>query len=139
MYRVILCLPFCLLMASDRRDVPLSAKSADAKADVVKDNGAALPRPAEMEKLAQTDPIAFMEHCLRRYAREVKGYTLVLQKQEKLAGKIYPKEEISVRFREQPQSVYFQWLEGSRLAERTLYVEGENDGKLLARDRKSVV
>ena len=105
MYRVILCLPFCLLMASDRRDVPLSAKSADAKADVVKDNGAALPRPAEMEKLAQTDPIAFMEHCLRRYAREVKGYTLTLKKQERINGKTNPAETIEVYFNEKPHSV----------------------------------
>jgi hypothetical protein len=112
-----------------------AAPAAVARADAVKDNGAALPDTATMEKLARTDPIAFLENCIRRCGREAKSYTLTLQKQETIGGKIQPSEVVEVAFRAKPHSVYFNWLEGARLAERVLYVEGENDGKMLARPK----
>lgn len=135
MRRIILCLPLCLCLGSDRRAEPPALPTAVVRADVVKDNGGALPTAAEFEKLAKLDPIAFLEAALRRYAREVKGYTLTMQKQERLGGKLHPTEVIEVRFVEKPHSVHFTWIEGARLAERVMYVEGENDGKMLARPR----
>jgi hypothetical protein len=122
-------------MASDRRDTPAAANPTVVRANLVQDNGGQLPSNAEMEKLAQANPVAFFETCLRRYAREVKGYTCIMQTQERLDGKIHPREIIQVRYRDQPHSVFFNWVEGSRLAERALYVEGENDGKMLARPK----
>ncbi|OAI53169.1 hypothetical protein AYO44_16250 [Planctomycetaceae bacterium SCGC AG-212-F19] len=136
MIRILLCLPLCLCLGSDRPNVePAVPAAAAARADVVKDTGAALPSAAEMEKLARTDPVAFLENCIRRCVREVKGYSLTLQKQENIAGKIQPSEIVQVHFREKPHSVFFNWVEGARLAERVLYVEGENDGKMLARPK----
>jgi hypothetical protein len=104
----------------------------------VKDTGSALPSNADMERLAQKQPIAFLENCLLRCGREVKGYTLTLHKQENIGGKIHPTEVIEVCFRDKPHSVLFKWVEGARLAERALYVEGENDGKMLARPSGTV-
>jgi hypothetical protein len=93
----------------------------------------ALPDAAEMERLARDNPIAFLENCIRRYKRDVKGYSLVMHKRERIDGKLQRKELIEVFFKEEPFSVYFRWLEGARKAERALYVEGENKGKMLAR------
>lgn len=135
MHRILLCLPLCLCMASDRRDTPAAAKPTLAQANLVPDDGGPLPTADQLEKLAQSNPLAFFEACLRRYAREVKGYTCLFHKQERLEGRVNPPEVIEVRFREQPHSVLFHWLEGARLAERALYVEGENDGKMLARPK----
>jgi hypothetical protein len=90
-----------------------------------------LPDAAEMEKLARTDPVGFLENCLRRYQREVKGYSLVMQKQERLRGKLYPKEVMEVCFQENPYSVYLHWIQGARKAERVVFVAGENNGKML--------
>lgn len=130
-----LCLPLCLCLGSDRpTEIPVPP-TAVVRADEVKDNGGELPTAAELERLAKQDPIAFLEACLRRYAREVKGYNLTMQKQERLSGKLHATEVIEVRFVEKPHSVHFTWIEGARLAERALYVEGENDGKMLARPR----
>src|SRR5207244_10011064 len=42
-------------------------------------------------------------------------------------------ERIEIAFREKPFSVLFKWKEGWRLAEKTLYVEGENEEMLLVR------
>lgn len=133
MQRLLLCLPFCLLMAPDRPDSPPASKSVLTPAQAVPGSRDALPGAAEMERLARNNPAAFLEYGLRHYAREVKGYTLTMQKQEYLDGKLNPKEVIEVCFRDQPHSVYFNWVEGGGRAERALYVEGENNGKMLAR------
>jgi hypothetical protein len=70
---------------------------------------------------------------LKRYNREVKGYRCILQKQEFIDGKLYPTEVMEVCFREKPHSVYMAWKEGTRRAERVLYVKGANDDKMLCR------
>jgi hypothetical protein len=91
------------------------------------------PSAAEMERLARDKPIEFLETCLRVYDRTVKGYTLTMQKQERIGGKLQRTEVIDVAFRDQPPAVLMRWVEGARLAAASLYVEGENNGKLLVR------
>jgi hypothetical protein len=91
------------------------------------------PTQAEMDQLARNDPIAFLETCLRRYDRDVQGYHLTMFKRERINGKLRPPELVDVYFKEQPHSVYLNWLEGAAKAGRALYVEGENNGKMLAR------
>jgi hypothetical protein len=86
-----------------------------------------------MPRLAKKDPVAFLRACLLRYGREVKGYRCTLQKQERLGGKLQRSEVIDVAFREKPFSALLDWREGARLAQRVLYVRGENRGKLLVR------
>src|SRR5438876_2963892 len=94
----------------------------------------ALPTAAEMEKLARTDAPAFLRACIRRYDKEVRGYTAVLEKQEFLNGKLGPVEVVAVAFREDPFSVFMKWTTApAGRADRALYVEGANDGKTLAR------
>jgi hypothetical protein len=100
---------------------------------VVTDDGSALPDAAGLERLARTDPLAFLEVCLRRYDREVRGYRATLRMQERLRGKEPRPEVIDVCFREEPFSVLLQWREGVGRALSTLFVRGENNDKLLAR------
>src|SRR5262249_49173793 len=92
-----------------------------------------LPSAADMERLARDKPIEFLETCLRNNDRTVRGYTLVMQKQERIGGKLQRTEVIDVAFRDKPHSVLLRWVEGARLAAASLYVEGENDGKMLVR------
>src|SRR5207302_3974195 len=98
----------------------------------VEDTGKKLPDNARMEVLAKENPVAFLENCLIRYDREVKGYSLLMQKQERLEGTLYKKEITEVHYREGPEkgghSVFMRWLEGARLAARVVYVDGENKG-----------
>jgi Protein of unknown function (DUF1571) len=90
---------------------------------------------AALEELATKKPVEFLEHCLNRYPDQVHGYRCIFEKQEKVNGKLRAKEKIQVHFRAQPFSVHMHWLKGNDLfgAVKTLYVEGENDGLLLAR------
>src|SRR6266542_3271330 len=92
---------------------------------------------ARMEGLAKEDPIAFLEKCLARYDREVKGYSLTMQKQERLQNKLQKREVIEVYFQHGPapkgHSVFMRWIEGARLAARVLYVDGQNNNKMVVK------
>jgi hypothetical protein len=100
------------------------------------DTKAALPSAAEMESLARTHPVAFLRACLSRYRREVHGYICILDKQERLNGKLGPVETINVGFREEPFSALLLWqTPPAGMADRALYVAGQNGGKALARGK----
>lgn len=124
------CLPLCFLCISDSSSTepPPPAPFRD-----VADRGNPLPSEAEMERLAKNDPIAFLQECIRRYDREVQGYTTTLSKHERIEGSIHPSELIEVAFREKPFSVRMKWKQGAGRAAAVLYVKGENRDKLLVR------
>ena len=130
MRRALLCLPLCLLCTSDSSS--LAAPPTAAFRDVA-DTGNPLPSEAEMERLAKDDPIAFLKNCIRRYDREVQGFTTTLRKQERTEGRLQSTEIIDVAFREKPFSVLMRWKEGARRASAVLYVKGENRDQLLVR------
>jgi hypothetical protein len=100
------------------------------------DTSEQLPSPERLATLAQTDPVAFLRACLLRYRKEAKGYTAILHKQERLNGKVGPIETIAVTFREEPFSVLLAWkTPPAGMADRALYVAGQNGGKALARGK----
>ncbi len=132
MRRLLLCLPLSLLVAPEPAPRPASAPIQVALLPPG-DNDVPLPTENQLARLARTDPVGFIEACQRRIAREVKGYRCLLKKQERLAGKLKPSELIEAQFREDPFSVYLNWKEGTRLAQRVLYVKGENKDKLLVK------
>ena len=87
-----------------------------------------LPTNEEMEKLAKSDPITFLEACLVRYDKEVKtGFSCTLQKQERIQGKLMKREVIKVHYKNEPHSVFFEWVENAGRAFRVYYIEDEDD------------
>jgi hypothetical protein len=128
MRRMMVCLPLCFLI------IPWVTEESDsgAREDIAAfvDDSAQLPDTQKMEKLAQEDPIIFLENCLRKYTRSVKGYHCTFLKQERLSGKLQPSEVIAATFRQEPYGVFFKWKEGTRLAQSALYLEGENQEKI---------
>lgn len=132
---LLLCLVPCYLLAAAPSGPAPHVRPPERAVAAVPDDGRALSDAARMEQMAQQEPVAFLGECLRRYQRDVKGYTLTLQKRERLGGKLRDPEVLRVAFREEPYAVYLEWAEGGRLATRALYAEGENGGKMLARAR----
>lgn len=119
MYRLLIGLPLCLLPAPNHPDMPL----ADHRE---------LPGIISKDPLPTGDPIAFLEKCLDKYDEQrIEGYTCILQKQERSEGKLMPREEVEVAFRDKPHGVFMHWLHGTRRADSVLYVAGENDSKML--------
>jgi hypothetical protein len=117
----LLCLPLCLLLAPSYPgatiEVPTLTTVDVAQTDPAKSKN--LPDP-------QKNTLGFLRACLKKYDETVKGYTLTFEKQERVAGKLSPREIIKVCFRDEPHSVYFDWQQGAKMAQKALYVEGEN-------------
>ncbi len=148
----LLCCPLVAAAPSDsayhsltsRRSLVLTDRSAPATAALMvpgdgklarllAEQGQACAREGALATAPQTDPVAFLKESIQRYERDISGYTLTLQKQECIGGQLQKKELVKVAFRDEPHSVYMEWLEGARKAERALYVEGDNEDKMLAR------
>jgi hypothetical protein len=88
--------------------------------------------PAPAGALPVSDPVDFLANCLKRYDQQgIQGYRATFQKQERIHGQLGPLEVIPVAFRASPYSVFMKWLQGARKAQSVLYVEGENDDRML--------
>jgi hypothetical protein len=87
------------------------------------------PKPETLEKILETDPVRFLSMSLERYEKTIRGYKHVLEKHERIQGKLSRPEKVEARFREQPFSVYMEWIEGAGLASKVLYIAGENENK----------
>ncbi|MBK9756318.1 MAG: DUF1571 domain-containing protein [Nannocystis sp.] len=61
----------------------------------------------------------------------VKDYTATLLKQERVKGKLLPRETIQVKFRK-PFSIYMKWTGSEKAGQEVLYVRGRNDGQMRA-------
>ena len=129
--RGLLCLPLCLFLACSPSDAEVTER--DKPPEVATPKAWQPPDNATMRQLAAKDPIAFLENCIFRYNQDVRSYRLKFHKRERINGKLNDAEEIDVCFREKPYSVLFRWKEGARKASAALYVEGENDDKLLVK------
>jgi hypothetical protein len=84
------------------------------------------------DALPRSDPLAFLEASVARFEQQdLNGYQLVLEKQERIGGTLYPPEVIDMAVRMKPHSVLMRWRSGERKAHSVLYVEGENHNQLL--------
>ncbi len=81
------------------------------------------PSPEALLALAQRDPEQFMRYCLDRYRAEIRDYTCVFEKCERIGGKLRKVEQIEVRYREQPTSVYMIWKKNADKARRVLFID----------------
>jgi hypothetical protein len=93
---------------------------------------------ASIEDLARNDPVELLRNVLAKYKDAgIKGYTCILAKHERINDKLNPPEVTECWFKEEPFSVFMHWKEGAGLAVASLYVKGENDGKMCARPSSS--
>ena len=100
MYRLLICLPLCVLMSPSHPGTPLTVGKLPSRFQSVADDNAPLPDSIQMERLARDNPVEFLEACVKRYQRTVKGYTCTLQKQERINGRLLGSEVIDIAFRE---------------------------------------
>jgi hypothetical protein len=87
----------------------------------------------ELERLARQDHIALLEMCARHYDQTVHDYTGTFIKQERLFGVLRKEQTIDVKYREMPFSVVLAWTKNPGRGDRVLYIEGQNNGKMLVR------
>jgi hypothetical protein len=80
---------------------------------------------------AKRDPAGLLADALDRYDRQVRDYAGVFTRQEVHNGKLQPLMACRFQFRQEPFSVAMQVTEGAGRADRMVFVEGRNDGKML--------
>jgi len=80
-------------------------------------------RADPFEKLIRHDPLAALLAARAQHVRDVRDYQCVLVKQEALPSGMSEEQEIEVKFRQQPFSVYMNWLRNPGMANRVIYVK----------------
>jgi hypothetical protein len=90
-------------------------------------------RAARARQLAQTDHIALLEYCLEIHRQRAGDFRCTFLKQERIAGKVGPEQEMAVKFRRQPFSVAMAWTKNAPMGDRVLYIEGRYDNQMLVR------
>lgn len=87
--------------------------------------GASVIRPLtateDLRGLARRDPMALARLARERCERELRDYTCLFLKQERISGKLGDLEEIEVRYRDNPLSVYMIWKRNASAAARVLF------------------
>jgi hypothetical protein len=76
------------------------------------------------ETLLRLDPLAAMIEARLQHLREVIDYECVLVKQELLSDGMSKEQEIKIKFRHAPYSVYMEWQRNPGMAARVIYVKG---------------
>lgn len=71
-----------------------------------------------------------LEEAQAAYGK-VGGYTAILHKQQRVAGKLLPEETIFLKFRK-PFSVYMKWIRAPHKGSELIYVEGRNGNRVRA-------
>jgi hypothetical protein len=86
----------------------------------------------DLAALAERDPMALVRLGRERYEQTVREYRCLLVKQERLGNKLSSVQEVELRFRESPRSVYMIWRSNADGARRALYLPDDrafvNDG-----------
>jgi hypothetical protein len=76
------------------------------------------------ERLIRHDPLEALIQARTQHLHEVTDYECVMVKQERLSSGMSEEQEIKVKFRHEPFSVYMDWVRNPGLADRVLYVKG---------------
>lgn len=89
-----------------------------------------LQQDDQLVHLANRQPKTLFETALAN-AANIKDYRCKMIRAEKHGLNIAAAEHIEVTFMVEPFSVYMNWAKNARKAEKLLYIDGENDGKML--------
>lgn len=85
---------------------------------------------AAHSEATQPDPEQWLREAETAYER-VTSYTAVFHKQQRVAGKLLPKETILIKYRK-PASLYMSWIRSPYKGSELLYVPGWNENRVMA-------
>lgn len=111
--------------------VVLRAPAVLAAATTVNYSGASLT------DVVKRDPERVIRLAIERYDREIRDYTCLFQKQERIGSKLRKQEDIAVSYREAPRSVFMIWKKNADQVKRVLFEDSPDyvnkKGEKLAR------
>jgi hypothetical protein len=77
------------------------------------------------------DPEKWLVEAEAAYNR-VESYTAIFHKQQRIAGKLFDEENIFLKFRKKPYSLYLKWVAEPNKGSELLYVVGWNKDRVKA-------
>ena len=90
-------------------------------------------REAQIERLAEEDPLALLKLAEELYQNSVRDYVCTFVKQERIDGHLKKEETIRVCFKEAPFSVLMSWQGSKGLVDKVLYVAKDDNTTMLIR------
>jgi hypothetical protein len=82
-------------------------------------------------KAAMQKNIEILEQGMAQFAK-VPDYCATFTKQERIGGDLSEVQQISLKLRHEPLSIYMKWRSGFT-GQQVIYVEGQNDGRMLVK------
>lgn len=120
---VALC--FLLVIGVNCHDLPARTPAFAVSSSIaIVSASAELNRQDERQRLAASDPLAFLKTCRQHYFEHVADYRCLFTKRERIRGKLSDEQRIDIRYRESPYSVDMRWISSPRRANRVSYVAG---------------
>jgi len=89
-------------------------------------------RPAAAESNQPLDKALSLAKSSLESLDEIKDYTCIFVKQERIGGQLLDEERLAMKIRHQPFSVYMRFIQPESLAgQEAIYVEGRNNGNII--------
>ncbi|GGB89193.1 hypothetical protein GCM10011352_13970 [Marinobacterium zhoushanense] len=82
-------------------------------------------------ELVKPNPEKWLMEAEAAYDR-VETYTAIFHKQQRISGTLLDEENIFLKFRKKPYSLYMKWVTEPHKGSELLYVEGWNKGRIRA-------
>jgi len=89
----------------------------------------------DVATLAAEDQSQLLRRGLAHYKANVRSYTCVFIKQERIRGKLGKVQHTRVKYKEDPFSVVMTWTKNSPPGDRTIYVKGKYGDRMLVRPK----
>ncbi|MFN0137017.1 MAG: DUF1571 domain-containing protein [Phycisphaerae bacterium] len=103
--------------------VAAPAPAIKAKSPIVAASGVKKLNHEELIELARTNPIELAQMGRQFHDDQIRDYSCVFVKQERIDNKLRPVEEIEVLFRTKPHSVFMKWLKNEDQVKRCLFID----------------
>lgn len=121
---------------ADREDALIPAKMDELSAA----NSTSIDKPSTAAVVTPTgNPLAQVKQILEASARfdaKYPDFVCRLTRTERIRNTVRSPEVMLMKFRRKPRSVYLQWLDPSNEGRATVWVDGENKGKMISRGGK---
>jgi hypothetical protein len=85
--------------------------------------GAASVASVALTELVRQDPMTLPRVALQRYEAQVCEYRCTLYKRERIQGKLGKVEQIDVKFRDKPYSIFMKWQRNEDEVKRALFID----------------
>ncbi|MCF7956211.1 MAG: DUF1571 domain-containing protein [Phycisphaerae bacterium] len=110
--------------------IPGNRRDEKSLRNAARNAAPASPSAERLIELAKTDHIELLEWSMALYDRNIKDYTAVLHKQERIDGKLIKPQEIAFWFRDEPYSLLMKWEKNAVTIDKLLYVEGKENNNM---------